>query len=71
MQGTSLYFQFLMNSEESCLVPLSAVLHLMSFFFFLNNVCDPSSGTSENILLQIGHLYEVGKIPKGTGGKVN
>ena len=59
-----------MNSEESCLVPLSAVLHLMTFFFF-NNVCDPSSGTSENILLQIGHLYEVGNIPKGTGGEVS
>lgn len=58
-----------MNSEESCLVPLSAVLHLMTFF--KNNVCDPSSGTSENILLQIGHLYEVGNIPKGTGGEVS
>ena len=61
-----------MNSEGSCLVPLSAVLHLMSFFFFfLNNVCDPSSGTSENILLQIGLLYEVGKIPEGTGGEAS
>lgn len=54
-----------MSSTTFCCSPLD----VFSFFFFLNNVCDPSSGTSENILLQIGLVYEVGKIPGGTGGE--